>query len=69
MDRLDSLVYSTEKTFNENRDKLDSSDAATFEGALADAKKALEINPRSEQAMYQLARRYAAPADAGDSSN
>src|SRR5687767_11497286 len=40
--RLDSLVYSTEKTFNENRDKLDSSDVSAFESALADAKKALE---------------------------
>lgn len=28
--------------------------------AIADAKRALEINPRSEQAMYQLARRHAA---------
>ena len=31
--------------------------------AIAEAKKALEINPRSEQAMYQLARRYAAAGD------
>jgi uncharacterized Ntn-hydrolase superfamily protein len=31
--------------------------------AVAEAKKALEINPRSEQAMYQLARRYAAAGD------
>jgi tetratricopeptide (TPR) repeat protein len=28
--------------------------------AIAEAQKALAINPRSEQAMYQLARRYAA---------
>jgi tetratricopeptide (TPR) repeat protein len=31
--------------------------------AIAEAKKALEINPRSEQAMYQLARRYAAAGE------
>jgi tetratricopeptide (TPR) repeat protein len=31
--------------------------------AIEEAKKALEINPRSEQAMYQLARRYAAAGD------
>jgi tetratricopeptide (TPR) repeat protein len=31
--------------------------------AIAEAKKALAINPRSEQAMYQLARRYAAAGD------
>ena len=42
--RLDSLVYSTEKTFNENREKLDAADASSFESAIADAKKALESN-------------------------
>jgi uncharacterized Ntn-hydrolase superfamily protein len=31
--------------------------------AIAEAKKALEINPRSEPAMYQLARRYAAAGE------
>ena len=40
--RLDSLVYSTEKTFNENRSKLDAGDVSNFEAALADARKALE---------------------------
>ncbi len=54
--RLDSLVYSTEKTFNENRDKLDSSDAATFESALTDAKKALEAGTSAE-AMNDAAQR------------
>jgi uncharacterized Ntn-hydrolase superfamily protein len=34
--------------------------------AIVEAQKALDINPRSEQAMYQLARRYAA---AGDRNN
>src|SRR5213594_3151591 len=42
--RLDSLVYSTEKTFNENREKLDAAEASSFESAIADAKKALESN-------------------------
>ncbi|HLN93789.1 MAG TPA: molecular chaperone DnaK, partial [Thermoanaerobaculia bacterium] len=40
--RLDSLVYSTEKTLSENRDKIDPSEISTFESAIADAKKALE---------------------------
>jgi tetratricopeptide (TPR) repeat protein len=31
--------------------------------AVADAKKALEINPRNEQAMYALAKIYAASGD------
>lgn len=31
--------------------------------AIAEARQALAINPRSEQAMYQLARRYAAAGD------
>ncbi|MGH9388316.1 MAG: Hsp70 family protein, partial [Vicinamibacteria bacterium] len=62
--RLDSLVYSTEKTFNENRDKLDAGAAAGFESALADAKKALEsgeiqamndTTQRLQQASHRLA--------------
>jgi molecular chaperone DnaK len=40
--RLDSLIYSTEKTFNENKSRLDAGDIASFESALADARKALE---------------------------
>src|SRR5499427_2947551 len=40
--RLDSLIYSTEKSFGENRGKLDPADASALESALADAKKALE---------------------------
>jgi molecular chaperone DnaK len=39
---LDSLIYSTEKSFGENRGKLDPADASALESALADAKKALE---------------------------
>ncbi len=40
--RLDSLVYATEKTFNENKGKLSAGEVSAFESALADAKKALE---------------------------
>ncbi len=40
--RLDSLVYSTEKTYDENREKLSADDKGTLESALAEAKKALE---------------------------
>jgi molecular chaperone DnaK len=40
--RLDSLTYQVEKTFNENRDKLDAAAATEIETALADAKKATE---------------------------
>jgi molecular chaperone DnaK len=40
--RLDSLIYSTEKTFNENKSRLDAGDIASYESALADARKALE---------------------------
>ncbi|HKD19340.1 MAG TPA: molecular chaperone DnaK [Thermoanaerobaculia bacterium] len=40
--RLDSLIYSTEKSFNENKGKLSPADVSNFETALAEAKKALE---------------------------
>ncbi|HTO88884.1 MAG TPA: molecular chaperone DnaK, partial [Thermoanaerobaculia bacterium] len=40
--RLDSIIYTTEKSFNENRSKLDAADISSFESALAEAKKALE---------------------------
>jgi molecular chaperone DnaK len=62
--RLDGLVYSTEKTFNENREKLDPADASNFESAIADAKKALEsgdagamnaAGERLQQASHRLA--------------
>ncbi|MDQ3687039.1 MAG: Hsp70 family protein, partial [Acidobacteriota bacterium] len=40
--RLDGLQYQVEKTFNENKEKLDGASATQIETALADAKKALE---------------------------
>ncbi|HEX8070041.1 MAG TPA: molecular chaperone DnaK [Pyrinomonadaceae bacterium] len=40
--RLDGLTYQVEKTFSENKEKLDGATAAQLETAIADAKKALE---------------------------
>ena len=40
--RLDSLVYSTEKLFDEHKDKLESADQERLSEALEEAKKALE---------------------------
>jgi len=40
--KLDSLVYSTEKILKENRDKISGSEASTLDSALANAKKTLE---------------------------
>lgn len=39
--RLDGLQYQVEKTFNENKEKLDAGGAIEVENAIADAKKAL----------------------------
>jgi len=40
--QLDTLVYSTEKTFDEHKEKLDPESIGNLESALAEAKKALE---------------------------
>ena len=40
--RLDTLQYQVEKTFSENKEKLDGATVTTLETAIADAKKALE---------------------------
>jgi molecular chaperone DnaK len=40
--KLDSLVYNTEKILKENRDKVSDSDASSLESALSKAKTALE---------------------------
>jgi len=42
--QLDSLVYTTEKTLGEHKDKLSAEDISNLESALADARKALEGN-------------------------
>ncbi len=39
--RLDGLVYNVEKTFNENKDKLDADSITEFEAAIAESKTAL----------------------------
>ena len=39
--RLDGLVYSVEKTFSENKDKLDAGASSELESAIADSKTAL----------------------------
>ena len=62
--RLDSLIYASEKTYNENKGKLSPAETSTFESALADAKKALESGgaqamndavERLQQASHKLA--------------
>jgi molecular chaperone DnaK len=40
--KLDGLIYATEKLVNDNRDKLSESDAKNIDDAVADAKKVLE---------------------------
>ena len=45
--RLDGLIYSTEKTLGENKEKLDAGDIGTIEEALGEAKKALEAEDAS----------------------
>src|SRR5213593_1302440 len=40
--KLDNLVYSTEKILRENRDKVSDSEAASMETALANAKRAMD---------------------------
>jgi molecular chaperone DnaK len=40
--RLDGLVYNTEKTYNENKEKLGADEKGVVETALAEARKALE---------------------------
>jgi molecular chaperone DnaK len=40
--KLDGLVYNTEKILKENRDKISQADASTLDSAIANAKKVLE---------------------------
>jgi molecular chaperone DnaK len=53
--KLDSLVYSTEKTYDEHKEKLGPDEKGELERALADAKKALEGDDAA--AMDQAAER------------
>jgi molecular chaperone DnaK len=56
--RLDGLIYSTEKTYDEHKEKLGPDEKGELERALADAKKALESENASEmeQATERLTR-------------
>jgi molecular chaperone DnaK len=42
--RADSLVYQTEKTLNENRDKISGDNVKALEDAIAECKKAVELS-------------------------
>jgi molecular chaperone DnaK len=46
--RLDGLIYSTEKTYDEHKEKLGPDEKGELERALADAKKALESENAAE---------------------
>jgi molecular chaperone DnaK len=56
--RADSLIYQTDKTLRDNRDKLSPEDAAAAEAALQDARKSLEEGGREriETAVEALTR-------------
>jgi molecular chaperone DnaK len=46
--KLDGMIYSTEKTLSEHRDKVDASTASEIEAAVAEAKGKLEANDAAE---------------------
>jgi len=56
--RVDTLVYSAEKTLAENRDKLEAADIEATEKAIAEAKQASEAGekPRLEAAAEALTK-------------
>jgi molecular chaperone DnaK len=79
--RLDALVYNTEKTYNEHKEKLSADEKGQLERALADAKKALEaedtaemerVTAALEQASHKMAEKLyqgtagSAPAGGGE---
>jgi molecular chaperone DnaK len=47
--RLDSLIYNTEKILKENRDKISDSEASSLDSALSKAKKALESSSEAAE--------------------
>ena len=75
--RLDGLVYSVEKTFAENKDKVDAAASEELEAAIAESKTALagsEVDPmnnafeRLQTASHKLAEAlYSQTASEGDS--
>jgi molecular chaperone DnaK len=56
--RADSVIYATEKTLQDNRDKLPEAEAAAVTAALEQAKKAVEAGgkERIEEALQELTR-------------
>ncbi|HSO73375.1 MAG TPA: molecular chaperone DnaK, partial [Blastocatellia bacterium] len=46
--KLDGMIYSTEKTLSEHRDKVDASTATEIEAAVAEAKEKLEASDAAE---------------------
>jgi molecular chaperone DnaK len=56
--RADALIYSTEKTLSENREKLPAADAEAADKALADARKAVEVGGAAgiEAAVQELTK-------------
>src|SRR5262245_33014650 len=80
--KLDGMIYSTERTLSEHRDKVDASMASDIEAAVAEAKSKLESNDTSEinaaydrlvkashklaEIMYQQASSQAAGQSGGD---
>src|SRR6185436_3536806 len=46
--KLDGMIYSTEKTLTEHRDKVDSSTASEIEAAVAEAKGLLDSSDAAE---------------------
>jgi molecular chaperone DnaK len=56
--RADNLIYSTEKTLRENRDKLSAADVETVEKGLEEARKAVEKGGREDidKAVEELTR-------------
>jgi molecular chaperone DnaK len=46
--KLDGLIYSTEKTLSEHRDKIDAATASDIEAAVASAKSKLDSNDAAE---------------------
>jgi molecular chaperone DnaK len=47
--KLDSLIYNTEKILKENREKIPDSDATSLDSALSNAKKALESSSEAAE--------------------
>jgi len=72
--KLDSMVYNTEKTLNENRDKIAAEDREALEAALERGRKAVESNDKDEilaatdeltRASYKMAEAMYQAAGAG----